>query len=126
LNLLDVLNQLIIPMSLNDLLSKYDFNEDVKSFIDFMANKYFLVTEDCDERDILRQAIAARNDTLFKGGMATNFSLVISEACNFCCTYCIHFSNLGVSGRLHAPTKIMTPLVAEKSIDAFWCSKRKT
>jgi len=106
-------------MSLNDLLSKYDFNEDVKSFIDFMANKYFLVTEDCDERDILRQAIAARNDTLFKGGMATNFSLVISEACNFCCTYCIHFSNLGVSGRLHAPTKIMTPLVAEKSIDAF-------
>ncbi|MBU1092328.1 radical SAM protein [Patescibacteria group bacterium] len=119
LNLLDIINQLVVPVSLNDLISKYSSDKDIQSFIDLMRSKYFLITEDCDERDILQQALASREGGVFAGSMVNNFSLVISEACNFCCTYCIHFSNLGTSNRLQAPVKVMSTLVAEKATDAF-------
>ncbi|MBI5413170.1 radical SAM protein [Candidatus Peregrinibacteria bacterium] len=103
-----------IYSQLGDELTKED-----REAIEELLQCYFLVSEDFDDRVLLKKQMAEREKEIVNGSLIDYLELIMSEACNFRCTYCIHFNNLGTSDRINNPKKFMLFEVAKEAIEQY-------
>ena len=107
------------PRSLSSLRDEYDVTEGVTAVVSDLQQNSFLVPNGFDERAFLAQQMQEHDDTITSGEKIDYLELIMSEACNFRCAYCIHFSNLEASERIGNPNKFMKFGMAKQSVDGF-------
>ena len=86
-----------IRSRLGDKLIKED-----REAIEELLRCYFLVPEDFDDRAFLEERMREREKEIISGSLIDYLELIMSEVCNFRCTYCIHFNNLETSNRINS------------------------
>lgn len=84
--------------------------------IEELQRCYFLVPEDFDDRAFLEEKMLERETEIVSGSLIDYLELIMSEACNFRCTYCIHFNNLETSDRINNPKKFMRFEMAKETV----------
>ena len=87
--------------------------------IEELLQCYFLVPENFDDRAFLEAQMREREAKIVNGLLIDYLELIISEACNFRCTYCIHFNNLEISERINNPKKFMELDTAKEAVDQY-------
>jgi len=60
-----------------------------------------------------------REKEIVSGSLIDYLELIMSEVCNFRCTYCIHFNNLETSDRINNPKKFMRFEMAKETVDRY-------
>ena len=80
---------------------------------------YFLVPDGFDERLFLAEKMREREAEIVRGALIDYLELIMSEVCNFRCTYCIHFNNLETSDRINNPKKFMRYSTAKETVDRY-------
>ena len=100
-------------------------SEDEKNIIAELRRCYFLVPADLDERGVLAAEMQQREVAINSGSQIEFLELIMSESCNFRCTYCIHFNNLETSDRIKNPQKFMTVDRGREVIDSYLAILRK-
>ncbi len=116
---LEFLNLFGTPHTLNNVIDA-DNTDDVQMTIikDLISDNY-LVSQGLDERRFLAKKMAEREHTIISGSLITYLELIMSEVCNFRCTYCIHFNNLETSDRINSPMKFMQYDIAKEAVDRY-------
>jgi uncharacterized protein len=92
--------------------------EDQEAMAELVAG-YFLVPQGFDDRAFLGQEMQGREAAVVTGELIDYLELIMSEACNFRCTYCIHFNNLETSDRINNPKKFMRFEMAREIVDRY-------
>jgi uncharacterized protein len=87
--------------------------------IDLLINCFILVPEGFDDRAFLRDRLIERDAEIANGSLIDYLEHIMSEACNFRCTYCIHFNNLEISDRINEPNKFMRFETARETVDQY-------
>lgn len=87
--------------------------------IEELLRCYFLVPENFDDRTFLEKRMREREKEIVSGSLIDYLELIMSEACNFRCTYCIHFNNLETSDRINSPKKFMRYDTAKETVDRY-------
>lgn len=87
--------------------------------IEELLRCYFLVPKDFDDRAFLEEKIQTCEAEIVSGSLIDYLELIMSEACNFRCTYCIHFNNLETSDRISNPKKFMRFDTAKETVDQY-------
>jgi uncharacterized protein len=87
--------------------------------IEELLRCYFLVPEGFDDRAFLEEKMRAHEVEIINGSLIDYLELIMSEACNFRCTYCIHFNNLEISDRINNPKKFMRFDIAKETVDRY-------
>jgi len=87
--------------------------------IEELLRCYFLIPEDFDDRAFLEEKMRTREAEIISGSLIDYLELIMSEACNFRCTYCIHFNNLETSDRINNPKKFMRFDTAKETVDQY-------
>src|SRR3990167_4612750 len=87
--------------------------------IEELLRCYFLVPEDFDGRTFLEGKMRTREAEIVSGSLIDYLELIMSEVCNFRCTYCIHFNNLETSDRINNPKKFMRFDTAKETVDRY-------
>ena len=103
-----------IHSRLGDKLTEKD-----REAIEELLRCYFLVPEDFNDRVFLEEQMREREKEIFSGSLIDYLELIMSEACNFRCTYCIHFNNLETSDRINNPKKFMRYDTAKETVDRY-------
>ena len=85
-----------------------------------LMGSYFLVSPDLDERGLLNELAQRREREIAGGSLIEYLELIISEACNFRCIYCMHFNNLRTSNRIRSLRKFMSFETAKKAVDWYF------
>ena len=114
-----LLNVFSRPCPLGSVLNEYDFGEDGEEAIQDLIASHYLIPKDFDEREFLARRMQKRESTITNGSLIDNLELIMSEACNFRCTYCVHFNSLETSDRINNPKKFMTLETAKETVDNF-------
>jgi sulfatase maturation enzyme AslB (radical SAM superfamily) len=96
-----------------------EMTEEDRCALDELRRCYFVVSPDFDEREYLRRAVTMYEADIVGGGFIDYLGLIMSEVCNFRCTYCIHFGNLGSSDRVKSRKKQMDFDTAREAIDQY-------
>jgi len=107
------------PHSLSSFLIEYDVGENGEEVIQDLIASHHLIPKDFDERKFLTKHTQEREKSITNGSLIDYLELIMSEACNFRCTYCIHFNNLETSDRIKNPKKFMTFEVARETVDRY-------
>lgn len=94
-------------------------NDEDREMIEELIRCYFLVQENFNDRVFLEEKMREREAEIVSGSLIDYLELVMSEACNFRCAYCIHFNNLKTSDRINNPKKFMRLEIAEKTVDWY-------
>lgn len=105
------------PQSLHDYWNKA--TDSAKQGIEDLVTCHFLSPTELDERQLLAQAMHEREQTITNGELISYLELIMSEACNLRCTYCIHFNNLETSDRINNTRKIMGLKVAIEAVEGY-------
>ncbi|TSC96456.1 MAG: Uncharacterized protein Athens071426_489 [Parcubacteria group bacterium Athens0714_26] len=116
-NMLKILEIFSEPKRLGEFYEKYELDFAGKKCIEEMIKDYFLIPLGFNERDLLAEKKKEIKKFIIGGSQINHLGLIISEKCNFNCSYCIHFSNLDISGR--SRKKIMSLEIAKKAIDYY-------
>ncbi len=106
------------PTTIHSLLGDELTGEDQEA-INELLRCYFLIPENFDDRAFLEAQIREREAEIVNGSLIDYLELIISEACNFRCTYCIHFNNLETSDRINNSKKFMRFDTAKETIDRY-------
>ncbi len=114
--LLDIFSSL---RSLSSVLREYDVGEKGEEMIQDLIASHYLVSKNFDEREFLVERMQEREKSICSGSLIDYLEIIMSEACNFRCTYCIHFNNLETSDRIKNPKKFMTFEVARDVVDRY-------
>ena len=114
--LLDIFSDL---RSLSSVLREYDVGENGEETIQDLIVSHYLVRKDFDEREFLTKRMQEREKSITDGSLINYLELIMSEVCNFRCTYCIHFNNLETSDRIKNPKKFMTFEIARDAINRY-------
>ena len=113
------------PRSLTSVLSEYDVGGNGEDAIRDLVANYYLVPKDFNERVFLSERMQEREVSITDGSLIDYLELIMSEACNFRCTYCIHFNNLETSDRINNPKKFMQFGVSKDAVDQFMAILRR-
>lgn len=105
------------PRTLRSFAEEYTLDAALREQIEKLVSMWHLVPVGVDERRVLAEAVSQHEATITTGALIDYLGIVVSEACNFRCTYCMHFSNLGTSPR--TPGRLMTFPVAKRAVDFF-------
>lgn len=114
---LDFLDWFEKPAMVSDVVP--DLSPDEQEAIDELIRCYFLVDPDFDDRAFLADEMRRREEGIVSGSLIDYLELIMSEACNFRCTYCIHFNNLETSDRINNPKKFMRFEMAKDAVDRY-------
>lgn len=121
-------NPMIVSSSALDLLERFrepaepnevGVDEVSRSVVDQFVAARLLVSAGFDERAFLGQQMQEREEVVTDGSRLDYLELIMAEACNFRCTYCIHFNNLETSNRLDAGKKPITFERAKETVDKY-------
>lgn len=116
---LDFLHYFSQPIQLSYVLGECDFEENVEESIQDLITNYYLVRKDFNEREFLAKHMKEREMSIADGSLINYLELIMSEACNFRCSYCVHFNNLEMSNRIKKSKKLMDFDVAKKTTDEY-------
>lgn len=116
---LDFLNYFSQPIQLDSILGEYDFEENYEESIQDLITNYYLVRKDFNEREFLAKHMKSREKSITNGSLINYLELIMSESCNFRCSYCVHFNNLETSNRIKNSKKSMSFNVAKQTIDEY-------
>lgn len=96
-----------------------ELNDGEQEMIEELLRCYFLVPEGFSDRMFLEEKMREREAEIVSGSLIDYLELIMSEACNFRCTYCIHFNNLETSDRINNPKKFMRLDTAKETVDRY-------
>ena len=116
---LELLNQFETPRSFTSFADEYEITPDDQNVVDDLFVDHFLIPNDFDERNFLEARMLERHAAINNGESVDYLELIMSEACNFRCTYCIHFNNLETSNRLDTSAKLMKFETATEIVDGY-------
>lgn len=116
LELLDIFSNL---RQLNFVFGEYNCDENNEKAIQDLIENYYLVPKDFDERELLSKRMKEREKTIIDGSLINYLELIMSEACNFKCSYCIHFNNLEMTNRIKNQKKFMNFETAKEMVDNY-------
>src|SRR3989344_5148847 len=120
---LEFLRGLDRPQPLEALLD--GLGEESRAAMTDLIDSHFVIENGVDERALLASAMQRRETSITDGSRIDHLELIISETCNFRCTYCIHFNNLETSNRITVPQKFMKSEMAKQAVDEFLNILRK-
>ena len=106
------------PVTIRSLFGDELTHED-REAIEELIRCYILVLEDFNDRAFLEEKMREREAEIISGSLIDYLELIMSEACNFRCTYCIHFNNLETSDRINNPKKFMRFDTAKETVDRY-------
>jgi len=121
----------IVPVETLEFLESFSVSRTIRSqlgdeltsedqeAIEELLRCYFLVPEEFDDRAFLEEKMRTREAEIVSGSLIDYLELIMSEACNFRCTYCIHFNNLETSDRVNNPKKFMRFDIAKETVDRY-------
>ena len=115
---LEFLESFSAPRTMRSQLGDELTSED-REAIEELLRCYFLVPENFDDRVFLEERMREREKEIVSGSLIDYLELIMSEACNFRCTYCIHFNNLETSDRINNPKKFMRCDTAKETVDRY-------
>ena len=115
---LEFLESFSEPATIHSLLDD-ELTEEDQEAIEELLRCYFLIPEDFDDRAFLEEKMREREAEIVSGSLIDYLELIMSEACNFRCTYCIHFNNLETSDRINNPKKFMRFDIAKETVDRY-------
>ena len=92
----------------------------VKKMVDWK----FLIQEGADERVYFHRKTERAIKRIARGQHLISLGLVLDEACNFNCSYCVSKKLIVASGRSASGMSRMTWEVAQKSLDSFFAYAR--
>lgn len=115
---IDLLNIFSISKTMEE-IKKINIFGDVEENISILKNYFFIIPVGFDERAFLENRLKDYETTISNGGNIDYLSLIMSENCNFACTYCISNSVISASHRQKNNIKIMSFKTADKAIDIF-------
>lgn len=118
LETLEFLNDFSTPKPICDKLGD-ELTDDDREAIEDLIRCCFLVPEDFSDRAFLEEKMREREREIVSGSLIDYLELIMSEACNFRCTYCIHFNNLETSDRINNPKKFMRFDTAKEIVDRY-------
>ncbi len=109
------------PKSLNEIAATGEYSaEQLESFVRVFKPRHFLVNPDFDEYDVIEQKIAHRKEHLHTGEQIGVVQLVVTNLCNFRCTYCFTTSLYSSEKRLELQSsednRLMEIETADKAI----------
>ena len=113
------------PLSIEEFREVYEVDDEQEAIIELLIANHALVPSDFDERALLAQHMRQRATEIPGGQMIDYLGLIMSEACNFRCTYCIHFNNLETSDRIENPKKFMAFDRAKDAIEGYLAVLRR-
>lgn len=116
---LQFLDNFSLPRPLCTLLDEYKIDADDEAFIGELVQSHYLIPDGFDERCLLEQKTEERQREITTGSAISYLGLIMSEVCNFRCSYCIHFNNLETSTRTESPEKFMSFQMAKKAVDVY-------
>jgi len=96
-----------------------ELTEGDREAIEELLQCYFLVPKDFDGRAFLEERMREREKEIVNGSLIDYLELIMSEACNFRCTYCIHFNNLETSDRINNPKKFVRFDIAKETVGRY-------
>lgn len=111
------------PTAFNAVIGDDATQEDIDSISD-LVESYFLIPEGFDEREFLGAHMRNREPAIANGSLVDYLELIMSEECNFRCTYCIHFENLETSDRINNSQKFMRFETAREVVDRYLANLR--
>lgn len=117
-NSMELLNRFNIPTTANKIIAAGGF-EKIKKNIKSLRSCYFIIPENFNERGLLEKNNLVHERAIVNGASIEYLSLIISEACNFACSYCISSSMIEASYRHKKKRKMMDIETAKKAIDVF-------
>jgi uncharacterized protein len=91
-----------------------------KQAVDDLIKFYFLIPSNFDERLFLKKIVSERESKIFNSSLVDYLELIMSEACNFGCEYCVHFGNLGLSDRIKNARKFMRFDTAKEALSQYF------
>lgn len=115
---LEFLESFSTPKTIYSQIGSEIANEDQEA-LERLVQCHFLVSEGFDDRAFLEEQTRKREADITNGLLINYLELIMSEACNFRCTYCIHFNNLETSNRINNLNKFMRFEVAKEAIDGY-------
>lgn len=107
------------PHSLTEVESNFRI-EGLNDAIQILTNAFFLNPADFDEREFLNGKMSGYKNKLRNGRLVNFLSLVVSEACNFSCSYCFANKEFSSSDLSLKHRKLMDFKTAQKAIDVFF------
>ncbi|KKR47527.1 MAG: arylsulfatase regulator (Fe-S oxidoreductase) [Parcubacteria group bacterium GW2011_GWA1_40_21] len=122
LSFLDVFSS---PHQLNSVLDEYKCDKNSRKAIQDLIESYYLIPRYFDERKFLAKHMKGREKFINDGSLINYLELIMSEACNFRCSYCVHFNNLEMSDRVKNPKKFMNFEIAKETIEKYLKILRK-
>ena len=105
--------------SLSSVLYEYNIGENGIEIVRDLITNYYLIPQNFNERKFLAKCMREREESITSGSLIDYLELIVSEVCNFRCTYCIHFNNLETSDRIKNQKKFMTFKIARDAIDRY-------
>src|SRR3990167_3413258 len=115
---LEFLDEFREPKALCDVLDEETIDSQREAIRELLTAS-FLIPKEFDERTFLGEKIKERQGNTASGSLIDYLELIMSEACNFRCTYCIHFNNLETSDRINNPKKFMRYDTAKETVDRY-------
>lgn len=112
------LDMFMVPARLGTVIDGGISNTDIKAIKELIRG-HFLIPTGFDDRMFLEEKMQKREAEIINGSLINYLELIVSEACNFRCTYCIHFNNLGTSDRIKNPKKLMRFETAKRMVDWY-------
>ena len=107
------------PRQLSSVLEEYSYDKNSKKALQDLIENYYFVPKNFDEREFLAKHMKERKKSITDGSLINYLELIMSETCNFRCSYCVHFNNLEMSNRIKNPKKFMSFKIAKKTIDGY-------
>lgn len=114
----ELLNIFSIPRVIEE-IKKMNIFGDVEENILILQKCFFIIPVRFDERTYLEKKLKDYEVVISNGSNIDYLSLIMSENCNFACTYCISNSMISASRRQKSNTRIMSFNTAAKAIDIF-------
>lgn len=115
----ELLDAFSVPTPLGSIFDRYDIGENGEEVIGSLFESHYLILEGFNEREFLAKRMQEQGCSITNGLRIEYLELIMSEVCNFRCTYCIHFNNLEESDRIRNPTKFMTLEIAKRAVDQY-------
>lgn len=115
---LDFLGLFLEPTTIRSWVGNELTDEDREAIEEFLRCR-LLIPEDFDDRVFLEKQMREREKEIISGSLIDYLELIMSEACNFRCTYCIHFNNLETSDRIDNLEKSMQFDTAKETVDQY-------
>lgn len=116
-NMLKILEIFSKPKGIREFYEKYELNAEGKRSVKEMIRDHFLNPVGFNERDLLAKRKREICEFVMSGSQIDYLELIVSEKCNFSCSYCIHFNNLDILKRSNKG--MMSFEIAKRAIDYY-------